>query len=172
MPKKEKSDTGLKVTVKPFGPTSEELRTIGERVLRLESVRRCIGRSKTRLLYVEALDDDGDKERKPLPPNRFRATLYGDTNHRAILVDGNLRDARHVDITESALSPHSSDVEFASAVKVLRGDPAFAAALDARQLETYQPIPSLALNELPDGRIERRIAVGLLPEESMRSMRS
>ncbi|MCS6303483.1 MAG: hypothetical protein H8K07_07445 [Nitrospira sp.] len=48
-------------------------------------------------------------------------------------------------------------------MKVLRGDPAFAAALDARQLETYQPIPSLALNELPNGRIERRIAVGLLP---------
>ena len=48
-------------------------------------------------------------------------------------------------------------------MKVLRGDPAFAAALDARQIETYQPIPTLALNELPDGRIERRIAVGLLP---------
>ena len=102
MSKKEKSDTGLKVTVTPFGPTREELQAIGERVLTLESVRKCVGRSKARLLYVEALDDDEAKERKPRPPSRFRATLYDDTNHRAILVDGNLRDARRVDITESA----------------------------------------------------------------------
>ena len=163
MSKKEKSDTGLKVTVTPFGPTREELQAIGERVLTLESVRKCVGRSKARLLYVEALDDDEAKERKPRPPSRFRATLYDDTNHRAILVDGNLRDARRVDITESALPPHPSDDEFSAAVKMLRGDAAFAALFDSQQIETYQPIPSLVLNELPDGRIERRIAVGLLP---------
>jgi hypothetical protein len=163
MPTKGKSEAGLKVTVTPFGPTREELQTIGERVLTLESVRKCIGRSRARLLYVEALDDDGAKERKPRPPSRFRATLYDDTSHRAILVDGNLRDARHVDITESALPPHPSNEEFAAAVKILRGDATFAAVFDSQQIETYQPIPSLALNELPDGRIERRIAVGLLP---------
>lgn len=163
MPRKGKSDTGLKVTVTPFGPTREELQAIGERVLTLESVRKCIGRSKARVLYVEALDDDGDKEGKPRPPSHFRATLYDETNHRTILVDGNLRDARRVDITESALPPHPSAEEFAAAAKMLRGDATFAARFDSQQIETYQPIPSLALNELPDGRIERRIAVGLLP---------
>ncbi|MDC8449853.1 MAG: hypothetical protein LV473_16060 [Nitrospira sp.] len=163
MPKKEKSDTGLKVTVKPFGPTREELQAISERVLTLESVRKYIGRGKARLLYVETLHDDGAKERKPRPPSRFRATLYDDTNHRTILVDGDLRDVRRVDITESALPPHPSNEEFAAAVKMLRGDAMFAARFDSQQIETYQPIPSLALNELPDGRIERRIAVGLLP---------
>ena len=162
MPRKGKSDPGLKVTVTPFGPTREELQAIGERVLTLDNVRKSIGQSKTRLLYVEALDDDGNKERKPQPPKRFRATLYDSTNHRTIFADGGLRDVRRVDITESALPPHPSGEEFAAAVKILHGDPMFAAALDARQIETYQPIPALALSELPDGRIERRIAVGLL----------
>ncbi|OQW34240.1 MAG: hypothetical protein A4E19_01920 [Nitrospira sp. SG-bin1] len=163
MPRKGKPNADLKVTVSPFGPTREELQAIGERVLTLEQVRKYIGRSKTRLLYVEALDDDGDKGKKPQPPKRFRATLYDSTNHRTIFVDGGLRDARRVDITESALPPHPSGEEFTAAVRILRGDPTFAAALDARQIETYQPIPALALNELPDGRIERCIAIGLLP---------
>ena len=36
----------------------------------------------------------------------------------------------------------------------------------AGRLEPYQPIPALHLVELPDGRFERRIAVGLLPRDA------
>lgn len=163
MREKEKSATGLKVTVKPLGPTREELMATGERALTLASVRKFIGHGKARLLYVEMLEDDEDKGVNPRPPSRFRATLYDDTNHRAILVDGSLRDPRRVNIAESALPPHPSDAEYAAAVRIVRRDVTLAAAIDARQLEPYQPIPALALNELPDGCIERRIAVGLLP---------
>lgn len=132
-------------------------------MLTLACVRKCIGRGKVRLLYVEALDDDQDKDAKPRLPSRFRATLYDDTNHRAILVDGSLRDPRRVDVTESALPPHPADAEYAAAVKIVRRDAALATAIDGGRLEPYQPIPALALNERPDGHIERRIAVGLLP---------
>jgi len=163
MSEKKKPDTGLTVTRKPFGPTREELATIGDRAMTLVSVRKYIGCGNVRRLYVEVLDDE-DKGTKP--PSRFRVTLYDDTNHRAILIDGSLGDPRRVDITESALPPHPSDREFDTAVKIVRGDAAFAAAIDARQLETYLPTPALALNELPDGRIERRIAVGLRPRNS------
>ena len=158
-----KPDRGLKVTVKPFGPTHEQLAAIAERAMALANVRKHIGRGKVRLLYVEALDDDEDKTAKPRPPSRFRATLYDDANCRALLVDGSLRDPRRVEVTESALPPHPADAEYAAAVKIVRRDAALGAAIKARQLEPYQPIPALALNELPDGRIERRIAVGLLP---------
>ncbi|HXF45224.1 MAG TPA: hypothetical protein VNK91_03805 [Burkholderiaceae bacterium] len=158
-----KSDRGLKVTVKPFGPTREQLAAIGERVLAHADVRKRIGRGKARLLYVETLDDDGDKPARPRPPARFRATLYDDAAGRALLVDGSLGDTRRVEVTESALPPQPSDAEYAAAVKIVRRDPELGRALEARQLEPYQPIPALALNELPDGRIERRIAVGLLP---------
>ncbi len=165
MAKQRTSGTDLTVTIKPFGPSREDLAAAGDRALALASVRKVIGRSKARLLYVEALDDD-DKSAKPRPPSRFRATLYDDENHRAILVDGSLRDRLRTEVTESALPPHPSDAEYAAALKIVRRDAAFAAALDQRQLEPYQPVPALALNELPDGRIERRIAVGLLPRGS------
>jgi hypothetical protein len=159
MSEKKKPDTGPIVTRKPFGPTRDELRVIGDCAMTLESVRKYIGCGNVRRLYVEALDDD----KRTKPPSRFRITLYDDTNHRAILIDGSLRDPRRVDIAESAVPPRPSDREFAEAVQIVRDDAAFAAAMDARQLEPYQPIPALALNELPDGRIERRIAVGLRP---------
>src|SRR5687767_13307382 len=123
MPEKKKSDTGLKVMVEPFGPTREQLAAIGQRALTLASVRKYIGRGKARLLYVEALDDE-DKGAKPRPPSRFRATLYDDSNHRAILVDGSVRDPRRVDVTESALSPHPSGAEYETAVKIVRRDAA------------------------------------------------
>ena len=158
MAEKEKPNTSLTVTGKPFGPTCEELARIGDRAMTLESVRKYIGCGNVRRLYVEALDDKGTK-----PPSRFRVTLYDDTNHCAIFIDGSLGDPRRVDITESAQPPHPSDREFAEAVKIVRGDAAFATAIDAGQLEPYQPIPALALNALPDGWIERRIAVGLRP---------
>ena len=162
MAEKEQSDTGLTVTGTRFGPTREELAAIGDRAMTLERVRKYIGCGNVRRLSVEALDNE-DKGTQPRQPSRFRVTLYDDTNHRAILIDGSLRDPRRVDITESALPPHPSEREFAEAVKIVRGDAAFATAIDARQIEPYQPIPALALSELPDGRIERRIAVGLLP---------
>ena len=162
MSEKKKSDTGLTATGKPFGLTSEELVRVGDRAMTSESVRKYIGCANVRRLSVEALDDE-DKGAKPQPPSRFRVTLYDDTNHRAILIDGSLRDPRRVDITESALPPHPSEREFAEAVKIVRGDAAFATAIDARQLDPYQPIPALVLSELPDGCIERCIAVGLHP---------
>lgn len=162
MADKTKSGSDLKVTIKPFGPTSEELEAVARRAVSLAAVRAFIGRGGARLLYVEARDDH-DKTRKNRPPSGFRATLYDDVNHRTILVDGSVRDPRRVGITESALPPHPSDAEYAAAVELVRRDAAFAEAIDARQLELYQPIPALALTELADGRIERRIAVGLLP---------
>jgi hypothetical protein len=163
MRKQKQSDADIKVTVKPFGPSREQLAAIGESVLRLANVRKSIGRGKARLLYVEALDEDEVKRARPRPPGRFRATLYDETNQRAVLVDGSLRDPRRAAVTESALPPHPSDQEYAAAVKIVCRDRAFAAAIEARQLLPYQPIPALVLNELPDGRVERRIAVGLLP---------
>ena len=65
MREKEKSATGLKVTVKPLGPTREELMATGERALTLASVRKFIGRGKARLLYVEMLEDDDLYQRSP-----------------------------------------------------------------------------------------------------------
>ena len=158
------ADRGIKITVKPFGPTSEELAALGTRVLSTATLRDFVGHAKTRLLYVEALDDDDvGKTGKPRPPSRFRATFYDDKHHRTVLAEGNLGDARKLTLTESAVPPAPSEAEFAAAVKLLHRDASLGPALAAGHFEPYQPIPALTLNELPDGRVERHIAVGLLP---------
>jgi hypothetical protein len=156
------SESEIRVDVTPFGPTSEELNEIGERVFAQARVRKFLGRSRARLLYVEALDDLDDKQVRPRPPDRFRATIYDDTNHRTVFADGSIDDLRRLSLTESALPPPPSNAEFLAAVKLIRRDDSIGAALAAGKLEPYQPIPALRLDELPDGRIRRRIAVGLL----------
>jgi len=167
MAKKHASTTDardLKVSVQPFGPTTEELAAIGSRVLAHAALREFAGSARPRLLYVEALDDDAQaKGGKPRPPDRFRATLYDDRNHRTLLAEGALRDTRRLSISQSASPPPPSEAEFRAAVKALRRDEGLGAALAEGRLEPYLPIPALVLTELPDGRVQRRIAVGLLP---------
>lgn len=159
-----KSDRGIKVSVKPFGPTSDELAQIGTRVVSDPALRDYVGHAKARLLYVEALDEaEPAKSGKPRAPSRFRATLYDDKRHRTVFAEGSLGAPRKLSLTESALPPPPSDAEFAAAVKVVARDASLGAALAAGHLEPYQPIPALTLTELPDGSVERRIAVGLLP---------
>jgi hypothetical protein len=161
-----KAGDDIRVTVKPFGPTNEELDGIGRQVSRLARLRKFAG-ARARLLYVELVDDSGDqKEAKPKPPTRFRATFRDDDGHRTIYADGPVAQPTRVDLTESAVSPHPSDAEFAAALEVVRQDHEFAAALGERHYEPYQPIPAVSLTELPDGRVRRNIAVGLLPRVS------
>jgi hypothetical protein len=163
------SESEIRVDVTPFGPTSEELNEIGERVFAQARVRKFLDRSRARLLYVEALDDLDDKPMRPRPPDRFRATIYDDTNHRTVFADGSIDDLRRLSLTESALPPPPSNAEFLAAVKLIRRDDSIGAALAAGKLEPYQPIPALRLDELPDGRIRRRIAVGLLARDAAES---
>jgi Copper amine oxidase, enzyme domain len=164
-----KAEPEITVKVRPFGPSTDRLAEIGERVVAQARVREFLGRSRARLLYVEALENLDDKPRRPRPPDRFRATIYDDTNHRTVLADGSIDDLRRLTLTESAVPPAPSDAEFAAAVKLVRRDDTLGAAVAAGLLEPYQPIPALHLVELPDGRIRRRIAVGLLPRDAAES---
>jgi Copper amine oxidase, enzyme domain len=160
------SEPEIKVKVRPFGPTTEQLAEVGERAIGQARVRKLLGRSRARLLYVDTLDDIDNKPRRPRPPHHFRATIYDDTNHRTVFVDGDIEDLRHLTLTESAVPPPPSDAEFATAVRVIRRDDTLGPAVAAGRLEPYQPIPALHLDPFPDGRIHRRIAVGLLSRET------
>jgi hypothetical protein len=165
-----KADREIKVGVKPFGPGTEELAAVGVRVLKETSLRKFVGHAKARLLYVEALEEAvADKRGKPRAPSRFRATLYDDRAGRTILAEGSIRSPRALKLSETAQAPAPSEAEFASAVEAVRRHEAFSASITAGELETYQPIPAVLLSELPDGRFERRIAVGLLPRNRKHS---
>lgn len=95
---------GIKIAIKSFGPTSEELASIGERLSLNPALLDYVGHSRARLLYVEALEEaEPAKGGRPKPPSAFRATLYDDKRHRTILAEGLLSAPRKLSLTESAL---------------------------------------------------------------------
>ncbi len=150
----------IRVTIKPFGPSTEKLMALGLDVMQRAALRKRLG-SKARLLYVEAVDDG--KQFRPTAPSRFLATIYDASRQCTVLAEGSLDDRRSLSITETAMPPSPSAEEFADAVRLVRRSAEIGPEIKGGALEPYQPIPAMQLEELGDGRFERRITVGLLP---------
>jgi hypothetical protein len=70
----------------------------------------------------------------PSPPDRFRATIYDYTNNRTIVAQGCVDEPQVLEVSESNLQPLPSREEFEAALKVLRRDPEFSAALQDKRL--------------------------------------
>jgi len=158
----------LSVKIVPFGPSQNVIDRISAGLMRNPTVQKYLGDARYRLLYFELVDSDAENnnkgKRKPLPLDRFRATMFDYTNNRTIFVDGSLNEPRRVKITESGIQPLPTNDEFNEAVKILTdNDKEIASAIREEQLHPYQTIPPLINTELPDGTIERTIAVELMP---------
>lgn len=159
-------DAAVSVSFKPFGPTTEELAAIGARVAASSALAAFVGRAKVRLLYVEAMDDATEaKLNRPRAPTRFRATFYDEKGMRTVLAEGPLAEPRRAVFSETGAPPQPSQEEFDRALKVLSRDKHYGPALTARRVQPYRPIPAMWLSELPDGRFERQVTVGLLPRQ-------
>jgi hypothetical protein len=159
-----KDDVRIKVT--PFGPSSDDLAAIGRVVIRHRELRARFDRGRARLLYVEALDDaDETKRSRPRPPTRFRATIWDGERQCAVLAEGELTNPRQVAVTEVATAPPPSQEEFDEAVRLVTRDRSLGRAVRDGSRVPYQPIPAVHVEELPDGRIARRIAVGFVPRD-------
>src|SRR5215203_5326944 len=99
----DRSDGNLAITVRPFGPTAEELSMVGQRLLAAPRVRTLVRGGSARLLFVEPLEEvSSEKSTRPVAPRRFRATIYDDTNERTVLVEGDAR-AREIVMRQSAV---------------------------------------------------------------------
>lgn len=155
----------LGVKIKSFGPSQDTLDEIGDRLLKSAEVKKYLGKARHRLLSVVALEREMDlkQERSTATPKRFRATIYDYTNNRTLFVSGALAVPRKVEITESASQPLPTREEFDEAVRILTRDGELGGSVREQRLQTYPPVPPLLGEQLPDGRIERTIAVGLLP---------
>jgi hypothetical protein len=161
----------LNLRIVPFGPTEQAINKLSSRLVRHSLVRKCLNKTRHRLLYFELIDSDIDKlktHRKPIPPNSFRATFYDYTNNRTIYADGHFDKENHklkvVEISESNNQVLSSNEEFVEAVKILSNDKEIGPLINENKLQTYSPMPPLINTDLPDGRIERTLAVGLMPK--------
>src|SRR5215210_4427290 len=161
----------LSVKIVHFGPSQNIIDRISARLTRDAPVRKFLEQDRYRLLYFGLVDPDAENNnkgrRKPVPPNRFHATLFDYAKNRTIFVDGSLNKPKTVKVTESSIQPLPSHEEFDEAVKVLMEVDDLGLAIREKQLHPYPPMPPLVNTELPDGTVERTIAVGLLPASAV-----
>jgi Copper amine oxidase, enzyme domain len=156
----------LDVTVRPFGPRPDQIQALAHALINQRTVQAYLAKTRFRLLRIEL--PEALEETKPLrssPQKRFCAVFYDYTNNRTVFARGNIAKPTKLEVTESAIQPLPSQEEFNEAVSILKKHPEFGPALQSGHLIPYPPMPPLAGQELPDGRVERAIAVGLLPRE-------
>ena len=159
----------LRVELKTFGPDPTQIGALAQTVTRTRAVQAYLAKTRHRLLRVELLEPiEETKATRPAAPRRFRAVFYDYTNNRTVLATGALTKATSLQVSESAIQPLPSPEEFEEAVGILRKHSEFLSAFRSEQVVAYPPMPPLLTEELPDGRIERTVAVGVLPRESLK----
>jgi Copper amine oxidase, enzyme domain len=177
-PKEELNQQELELSVKleQRGVAQDIIERLSREVLRTTSVKRFLPKTRTRLLSIDFIEDEKESKptRIPPPPSRYRATIYDYANNRAVMVEGKIENLKEIEdeieIIESGIQPLPSDEEFEAAVRILAKDPTLAPAIRERSLQPYRPMPPLINVELPDGRVERTLAVGLFsPNERIKN---
>jgi hypothetical protein len=159
----------LSLKIQSFGPTPEQVQALAGTVARHRAIQEYLAKTHHRLLRIDLLDPPEEpKSAKPKVPNRFRATFFDYTNNRTVFATGSLPKPTTLEVTESGLQPRPSEEEFQEAVGIVRKSPEFSDALGKQSLRPYRPMPPLVGEELPDGRVERTVAVGLLPPDGAR----
>ena len=153
----------LDVQVKAFGPTAPDLERLAGELSRNPGIRKALGRGKSRLLGVTAIDTiEGDrKSARPRAPQRFRADFYDYASSRAVIVEGPLSRPSEITITESAEQPPVTVEEFDQAVAMVAEQLNLGQALADNELTAYRPMPPLLDVQEDDGTTRRVVTVGL-----------
>jgi hypothetical protein len=154
----------LVVDVVPWGPTPEAAQATAREALQGPPARAILGDSEYRLLSVVTLPAGGEDD-LAAEPSLVRATIYDYTNERTVTLDAPSAGPGEVSVADSARPPLPTGDEHTAAIRVIEGDPELGPALRAGRLAPYRPMPPLLVEELPDGRIERTVTVGLEPAE-------
>src|SRR5260370_4930527 len=162
------ADRGIGVKIVRFGPTANQMRTLGEGVAKHRAVQALLGKTRHRLLRIDLIDLNTEaKPAAPRPPDSFRAFFYDYTTERMVFATGTLARPTNLEVTGWAVQPLPSEEEFDEAARLVTRHADFAAAVRDQRLVPYQPMPPLIGESRPDGRVERAIAVGLMPREGM-----
>src|ERR671911_1396324 len=151
----------LQIEVEQFGPGPEVIDEGSQTVLDHPSVREQLRETRHRLLTVRLLQPAVEgKPDEPIPPDRYRATIYDYTNNRVVLATGSLDDvAGSLEVSVSGRQPIPTRDEFDEAVEVLLEDEDLGPAIREQRLAPYRPMPPLVDEEaeLPDGRVQRTL---------------
>src|SRR5215208_170798 len=163
----ENEHSDLQINIERFGPGPEAIDEVSRAALDHPSVQEYLRGTRHRLLSVRLLDPAVEgKPDEPMPPDRYRAAIYGPTNHRGVVATGSLDNIHgSMEVSEAGYQPIPNRDEFDEAVEILLEDEDLGPAIREQRLVPYRPMPPLIEAELPDGRVERTLAVGLLPRE-------
>lgn len=162
MARLQKEET-LRIDLKPFGPSAAEFERIGEDLVRNPLLRKELGRGRSRLLGIGAVDPiDGDRKTdRPQTPSRFRASFYDYEASNTLIAEGSLRSPDDLTITRSAEQPPVTDEEFSEAVEVVSSHQEFRREFSDKTLRVYRAMPPLAEMQNADGSTRRVVTVGI-----------
>jgi hypothetical protein len=156
----------LSVRIEPFGPKPEQLQALADIVTSHRAVHAYLAKTRFRLLRIDLIDPPEEmKPKTPKPLDNFRAVFFDYTNNRSVIATGSLAKPKSLEVTASGLQPLPSQEEFDEAVSIAMEHPELGRPLREQRLRAYPAMPPLAAHELPDGRMERTVTVGLIPAE-------
>ena len=157
----------LTIEFEGFGPDQREIDDAVRTLAAQQVVREQLEGTDTRLLAVDLIDP-ARKFARPRPPARLRATYFDYAGNRTVAATAPLGDPASVTVEESGDQPLPTREEFEAAVEILAEHSRFGRFVREGRVQPYEAMPPLVLNELPDGRVERVVTVGLLPQRRSR----
>lgn len=159
---REKTQGAHTITVTPWGPDQATIDDTKSGLLKNRTLQRYLA-GKNRLISFDFLES-GVKETKPEPPVSYRATFFNYTSNQAVSVTGRFKDPA-VDVSLLSEQPVPSPEEIEAAVSIVSQDPVLGPAIRDGSVEPYPSMPPLVDINLPAGKVERTLTVGVMSKD-------
>lgn len=160
-PAKQDAKEPVAIKVIPYGPTQAEIAAASDAVTRSAEVQKYLSGTNHRLLSFQLMEPDEKGQPSP-SPTRFVVNFYDYTNNRVVIAEGLYRGAVVDRVSVAHYQPEPSDEEYDLAVRAVKEDKQFSAALRSNALKTYRPMPPVISDENSNGRGNRIVTVGLM----------
>jgi hypothetical protein len=152
------------IKITPWGPDQSTIDETKSNLLKHPSLQRYLKGARHRMLSFDFVESDTKTSGRAEPPSRYRATFFDYSNNRAIVANGRFKDS-NIEVSTSPAQPNPSPEEFEAAVSLLTKDSTLGPALRDGSLQAYPPMPPLVDIGMPTGKVERTVAVGLMPTD-------
>jgi len=164
----------LNVRAEPFGPDQSRIDQAVSALLSHPSVRALVVHGEHRLLSFalenegEAADCTGRAEKRvePCSADRFVGTVYDYAENRVLEIRGQIHALDphvpgSVEVRVLGHQPLPNGEEFAAAMEIVKHERDLRERLASGEIAVYRPMPPFVDRQLPDGRVDRTLAVGL-----------
>lgn len=152
---------GHTIKITPLGPTQEMIDAAKAGFLRHPSVRDLLKGIEYRLISFQLIESGMKTD--AAGTDGIKATIFDYTNNRGFDCIGRL-DGAELQITPLVDQPHPDVDEFDAAVQIAARDKSLGPPIVAGELRPYHPMPPLVYSDVPVGKANRTIAVGLMPK--------